>query len=306
MNKIKVLAIAMLFLSSLQSYSQGCSDAGFCTMGTLAPASSVDTVLKHLAKLSLGFGIGEQGTRHINIVPEFEFSFFKKNILQIKVPYISVNGNLGSNSGIGDLSLSISQGIYSGDKSQLSITAGAKLPTGTTGKSKNGISLPMPYQTGLGTTDLILGLSYRYQKWNIGVGYQKVLRNGNKNKFLHSSDSIGVQNDYFESNLLNRGDDALLRIERNFDLKKIKITAGLLTIYRLQKDKITDVSINEIALSGSDGVTLNVTGNFLYNFSKHSGVNFLFGAPVMVRKTRADGLTRGVVLSASYLFRFGK
>ena len=306
MNKIATLTFGMLISMAAKTFSQGCSDAGFCTIGSLAPSATNDSAFKHLAKLAFSYGIGEQSTTHVHVIPELEFSFFKNNTLQIKVPYISVNGNLGSNSGIGDAVLSISQKIISKKNANLTVTVGTKLPTGTTDKSADNIPLPMPYQTGLGTTDLILGISYQYKKWKLSSGYQKVLSNKNENRFLHSASNSIDANKYFESNLLERGDDALIRIERNFAIHKIKLSVGLLGIYRLQQDKITDSSGKQFALKGSDGLTLNITGGVQYDFTKHSGVSFLFGRPMVVRSTRADGLTRKLVVTVAYLVRFGK
>ena len=98
----------------------------------------------------------------------------------------------------------------------------------------------------------------------------------------------------------------MLRVERDFILHKLKLSAGLLAIYRLQEDKIIDESGTQVALKGSDGLTLNITGSVQYDISKHSGVSFLFGAPSVVRDVRADGLTRKIVATASYQYRFIK
>lgn len=261
-----------------------------------------DTPFKHRAKLLFGFGSGEQKTKHVDVIPEFEFSFFKNNVLQIKVPFLMVDGNLGSSNGLGDVTLSTSQAFLVTDQSQLGVTIGAKLPTGTT----NAKALPMPYQTGLGTVDLVLGVSYQYNKWKFSTGYQKIVSHRNKNGFLHTANSSEQELSYFESKLLERGDDALIRVDRSFNPGKIKLTAGLLSIFRLQKDRITNESNQPIALKGSDGLTLNVTGGAEFLLSDQSGVNLLFGMPAVVREVRADGLTREFVFFVSYHRRFGK
>ena len=302
MNKKIIPAFSILFLLYVQSFSQGCSDAGFCTMGSLKSSMADGTPYKHRVKLLFGFGSGEQKTKHVDVIPEFEFSFFEYNVLQIKVPFLVVDGNLGSNNGLGDVSISTSQAFLVTDQSQLGVTIGAKLPTGTT----NAKALPMPYQTGLGTVDLILGVSYQYNKWKFSTGYQKILSDGNKNHFLHTTNSTEQELKYFESNLLARGDDALIRVDRSFNPGKIKLTAGLLSIFRLQKDRITNEMNQQVALEGSDGLTLNVTGGAEFLLSDQSGVNLLFGMPAVVRDVRADGLTRKFVFFASYHFRFGK
>lgn len=77
-------------------------------------------------------------------------------------------------------------------------------------------------------------------------------------------------------------------------------------IYRLQEDKITDASGTQVALNNSDGLTLNIAGSVQYEFSKHSGVSLLFGTPSGVSDVVTEGLTRKLVVTASYLFRFAK
>ena len=302
MNKKAIPVFSILFLMYVQSFSQGCSDAGFCTMGSLKSTMADGSPFKHRAKLLFGFGSGEQKTKHADVIAEFEFNFFKNNVLQLKAPFQMKDGNLGSNNGLGDVSVSTSQAFLVTDQSQLGVTIGAKLPTGTT----NAKALPMPYQTGLGTVDLILGASYQYNKWKFSTGYQKIVSHGNKNGFLHTANSTESELNYFESNLLERGDDALIRIDRNFGGEKIKAMAGVLAIFRLQKDKITNASNQQVALQGSDGLTLNITGGADFFLSEQSGMNLLFGIPAVVRKVRADGLTREFVFFASYQFRFGK
>ena len=72
MKQIIFLAAVLTALIPLQSKSQGCSDAGFCTMGTLKPHSESDTSYRHSVKLSFSYGIGEQNTKITQVIPEFE------------------------------------------------------------------------------------------------------------------------------------------------------------------------------------------------------------------------------------------
>lgn len=305
--KYFLLFIAVLLQYQQVTRAQGCSDAGFCTIGALQQKEKPDTAFKHTAKLSISYGFGEQGTVILQAIPEVDLSFFKNNSIQIKIPYSFINGNLGNTNGIGDFTFSTTQTLNQKEYSKLNVTLGTKIATGNADLEVNNLSLPMPYQVSLGTYDLIIGISYQYKKWNFSTGYQRVLLNENKNRFLRSywQDNSEAQN-YFESNLLNRGDDALLRVERNFGLHNLQLSAGLLSIYRLQKDKITIEDGSEIALNNSDGLTLNLTGSVHYNFSKQTGFNFSFGTPLVVREYRADGLTRSLVLTAAFNFHFAK
>ncbi len=302
---LSVIVIMLLYQQIIRA--QGCSDAGFCTIGALQQRETNDSSYKHTAKLSLSYGIGEQGTVIFQTIPEVDFSFFKNNSIQLKIPYSFINGNLGNTNGIGDLAFSITQVLNENEYSKFNVTLGTKIATGNADLEANNRSLPMPYQVSLGTYDLIIGISYQFKKWNLSTGYQRVLLNENNNRFLRSywQDNSDAQN-YFESNLLNRGDDALLRVERNFGLHNLQLSAGLLSIYRLQKDKITIEDGSEIELNNSDGLTLNLTGSAQYNFSKRTGFNFSFGTPLVVREYRADGLTRSLVLTAAFNFHFAK
>ncbi|MEO8147522.1 MAG: hypothetical protein ABI723_07795 [Bacteroidia bacterium] len=307
MKKFLLLVSLILFLNQSSLHAQGCSDAGFCTIGALQHQEQIDSSFKQKAKLSLSYGFGEQGTVIFQTIPEVEFSFLKNNSIQFKIPYSFINGNLGSVNGVGDIAFSITQTLKSTEKAKLNVTLGTKIATGHANSKLNSRSLPMPYQTSLGTYDFIAGASYQYKKWNISAGYQGVLSNKNENGFLriYWEDNADAQK-YFESNLLNRGDDGLLRVERNFSFKKIELSTGLLAIYRLQKDKITDETGNEIALKHSDGLTLNLTGSAQYDFSKRMGINLSFGTPLIVREYRADGLTRSLVITGAFIYHLGK
>jgi len=305
--KIKLLLLLILIVIQHQSKSQGCSDAGFCTIGALQPQQLSDTAFKNNFKLALSYGQGEQGTTIFQTIPEIELSFFKNNLIQLKVPFLFINGNLGNNNGVGDISFSVTQTLVKTKKLKFNITAGTKIATGKSDAEINNLPLPMPYQTSLGTYDIILGTSLQYNKWNLGLGYQGVLSNKNENRFLHSAYTNNADaQKYFESNFLDRGSDALLRIERSFTLKKINLSAGLLGIYHLQESTLVNDSGNRVAIKNSDGLTLNITGNAQYNFSHRTGINLSLGFPAVVRKVRPDGLTRKFVLAAAFNYRFGK
>ncbi|HLG36379.1 MAG TPA: hypothetical protein VI757_15990, partial [Bacteroidia bacterium] len=171
MKQIIFLAVVLTFFIPLKSKSQGCSDVGFCTIGTLKPQSESDSAYRHSATLSFSFGIGDEKTKIYQVIPELELRILKNNSLQIKMPFVSVRGNLGDNSGVGDISFSMTQTVKETDNTKFNFTLGFKFPTGTTAELTTVpvinpvVPLPMHYQTGLGTTDLILGASMKYKKW---------------------------------------------------------------------------------------------------------------------------------------------
>ena len=59
-------------------------------MGTLQPLQLNDTAFKNNFKLSFSYGKGEQSTTVFQTIPEFEFSFFKNNLLQLKIPFLFI------------------------------------------------------------------------------------------------------------------------------------------------------------------------------------------------------------------------
>ena len=305
MKKILILMTSLLITVHQQVKSQGCSDAGLCTIGALQPQQPSDTTLKYNLKLGFSYGQGEQGTTIFQTIPEFEFSFLNNNSIQLKVPYSVINGNLGNNNGVGDITFSTTQTIVKNNNLKFNITVGAKIATGKSDAAINNLPLPMPYQTSLGTNDIILGTSLQYKKWNLALGFQGVLSNKNENTFLKRKYTSNADaQKYFESNFLNRGNDALLRVEKSFNLKKINLSTGLLAIYHLKESTMLDESGNRIAIKHSDGLTLNITGKAQYNLSNHFGINFSFGFPSVVRKVRPDGLTRHFVLAAAFNYNF--
>jgi len=305
MKIVMYILTATMVFSFLNVSGQGCSDAGFCTMGSLKPHLFSDslTTKNHSAGISAGMGIGEQSVSIYQFIAEVNLKFLTRFELQLKMPYIIADGNLGSNNGVGDLSASISGSIFSNEHSALNITAGMKFPTGSTDNGDEK-SLPMPYQTGLGTYDVVLGVGFNYLQWNFSTGFQGVVKDNNKNTFTPDPDPSSPDHAYFNSFMLHRGNDVLLRVERKFSFNKINLIPGLLGIYRIEKDRILSPDDKRIALEGSDGLTLNITAALQYDYNSQSVFRIQAGSPAIVRDVRADGLTRSLVATFTYLRKF--
>ena len=297
------IAGILVFFSTLfspqQIFAQGCSDAGFCSAGSLQASTDDDSTKKSTIALKAVYGAGEKGVTIIQLMPELEWSFGKHSSVQASIPLVMTSGKLGDHSGVGDAMISYSHAIPFNEKLNFGLTGGFRIPVGTTDQEYIGkTSLPMPYQTGLGTTDLILGGVMNYSKWQVAVGYQMVLRDNNKNTYT----DFGLG--YFSSNKLQRGDDALLRAGRMFDLGKLKLTPSVLAIYRVNKDIIETPFGNEIELEGSDGLTLNLNVAATWMFLDALSLRLDVGAPAVVRDYRADGLTRSSVAALAVRYHF--
>ncbi|MFM7775330.1 MAG: hypothetical protein ACKO9V_10930, partial [Candidatus Kapaibacterium sp.] len=157
------------------------------------------------------------------------------------------HGSLGTNGGPGDASVNYSHGIYARDGLEMGLTAGVRVPTGTTdARRSDGRAFPMPYQTGLGTTDVVIGVNATMDRWSVTAGYQRVLVDRNNNTY--EDDGLG----YFTSAQLRRGDDAMLRAARRFEVEGVAVLPSVLAIYRVQGDRVRNRFVE-----GSDGLTLN-------------------------------------------------
>lgn len=165
---------------------QGCSDAGVCTAGPMRqinmPSDSAAAEPRHFARLTFGYAIGEQKVVIMQVQPELSIGLTDRLSVQVKVPYIRTSGNLGDNSGVGDMISTFSYAFIKEHERNLTGIIGVRLPTGRFTPesisqatfSPNAQPLPMPYQLGLGTTDLLLGLQYRHKRWSGTLAYQHV------------------------------------------------------------------------------------------------------------------------------------
>ncbi len=300
-----------LFLS-LTVIGQGCSDAGFCTMGAMKPDQPYNKKIQiRLRSMEVSFYRGTTPLTPVIYVATIDASFSvgKKNSFQLKLPYQAVEGDLGKTSGLGDISLCLTRNIFTSEKFDVNLSLGGKIRSNESDKiSEEGFPLPMYYQTSLGTYDLITGVSLINRKWLFATGIQVPL-NQNNNQFLwgawatSSEDQDYIQK-YAKSKELKRGVDVMLRVERNFRFSRLNFTVGLLPIYRITNDEITSPSGDREKPNGAKGLALSAIGTAGYNFNVKNGIKLLVGHRLVQRDENPDGLTRELVSSLSYFYRF--
>ena len=310
------LHFILLLTSCSAAYSQGCSDAGFCTMGAMKPDQPYNkkTPIK-LRSMEFSFYRGTTTLTPIVYVAtaDLNFSIKAKNSFQIKLPYQAVQGRLAGTGSAGDISLCFTRNIYTSDAFDLNISVGGKIPTNQSDKSIDGRPLPMYYQTSLGTYDIISGISLINRKWLFATGIQIPL-NQNHNQFVWSAwagtEEEAYVNQYNQAKDLRRGIDVMFRAERNFRFSKFNLSLGLLPIYRVKKDEFTKsgkaANSGEVRVSPDDSQGLALSGicTLGYNFNVQSGVRLLAGHKIQQRSVNPDGLTREFVSSVTYFYRF--
>lgn len=296
--------------------SQGCSDAGFCTMGAMKPDQPYNKkIALKLRSMEFSFYRGTTTLTPVVFVAtaDLNFTLNSKNAFQIKLPYQAIEGRLANTSGIGDISLCFTRSIYSSDAFDLNLSLGSKIPTNNSDKSIHGLPLPMYYQTSLGTYDAIAGLSLINRKWLFATGIQIPL-NQNNNQFVWSewagTSEENYINRYNQAKDLKRGIDVMLRVERNFRFSKFNFSAGLLPIYRIQRDEFTKSEQAANSIQGrvspkqGKGLALSAIATVGYNFNVQSGIKLLVGHKIVQRDINPDGLSRVFVSSFTYFYRF--
>jgi hypothetical protein len=303
-----------LFLAAISfahsGYSQGCSDAGFCTMGAMKPDQPYNKKLEFkLRTVELSFYRGTTTLTPIVYVTtvDLNFSLNRRNTLQVKLPFQFVEGKLASTSSLGDISLCLTRNLFSSDRFDVNLSVGSKIPTNSSNKNTQGLPLPMYYQTSLGTYDAIAGLSLVSRNWLFATGIQVPL-NQNSNEFIWSAwdgtEEEAYVDRYTQAKDLKRGVDVMLRVERNFRLSRFNFSVGLLPIYRITRDEFTNSRGQRIVSDEAMGLALSgiVTGG--YSFNTQSGLRLLLGHKIVQRELNPDGLTREFVSSLTYIHRF--
>jgi hypothetical protein len=314
-NCRKIIYSIVLACTFSVVHGQGCSDAGFCTMGAMKPDQPFNKKIQlRLRSMEVSFYRGTTTQTPIIYVAtaDMGFSLNKKTSFQLKVPYHMVEGRLAKTSSVGDLSLCFTRNIYSTEKADVNISLGTKIPTNKSDKTENvnGQELPLPmyYQTSLGTYDFISGISYITRHWLFATGVQIPL-NKNHNQFLwgpwitKSEEDPNYIEQYSKAKELKRGTDVMLRVERNFRFSRFNCSAGLLPIYRVTNDEIT-IDGKRFKPNGASGLAMSAIVTVGYSFNVHSGIKLLGGHKIVQRDNNPDGLTRELVTTISYYHRF--
>ena len=319
-----LLLCPVLFITA-ELRAQGCSDAGVCTAGpigelpSLLDSAGTAEEPRHYARLTFSYAVGERSTTIFQVVPELGIGFTDRWGAQLRLPYMSISGDLGSNSGLGDAVMTASYAFIKKDKQRLDAMIGLKAYTtdAAEGERINEMSvrtLPMVYQRSLGTTDLLLGVNYRHGRWSGALAWQHVLTDKNANQFDHINYAAtdAEARAYEETLFLRRADDLVVRLQYAHRFGKLTVQPGLLAIQHLGVDTRLDAgnvnwitqSLPRVDIEGSDGLTLNLTADARYKLSDTWALEASFGSPLVTREDRPDGLTRALVANMGLRFAF--
>ena len=299
-----ILLIKILLSSSVNG--QGCSDAGFCTMNSFKPNSN-DSLMasssKQANQIKIGVSYGQADYSIIAIGGYIEYNRIigEKIGIDTKLTTLSQNGNGISTFGVSDLFLNMN---YEPIK-KFKLSVGGKIPLMDGNRTENNLSLPMDYQSSLGTFDLLLGVGYEIFKIQFVAALQQPLTQ-NKNGFTPEDyDVMSTLSGWQSTNNYKRSGDVLFRVSYPIKLgNRFLVSASMLSIYHLANDMYTDTFGVEREIAGSQGLTLNGNAYVDFKVSNSSALQFNVGTPFIVRKSRPDGLTRSLILSLEYRFKF--
>jgi len=272
---------SLLCLVAVDAHAQ-CSDAGACTISRHAGIEQT----AYARTMGLRYLYGSSGSpddvRYQTVNAEANLQLFSDSRLMLTLPFHRQSGPLGSVSGVGDLIAVWEQTIlrWGERENRLQIQAGARLATG----NANAIpSLPMMYQPGLGSNDLIVGASAGLSRWTAGAAYQ-IAGKRNDNALVR----------------LERGDQILVWGNYELPWGKTSFSPGVTIIKQLQESSVLDSTASAdvfVSVPGSDQLQVNLALRVRHEFSALLRAEFFAAIPLRPRDVNVDGLKRSMVVS---------
>ncbi len=260
-----------------------CSDAGACAAGRVAH-SKVNQITLSVQDGATGRP-DDLGIRGLGMDTLLRLG--PSTSLLIAVAFQSTDGPGGRVSGLGDTVLILDQSLARKPAWEISALVGFRLGTG---KADADPALPQAYQTGLGPSDLLLGLKGTHGAWQGGLVYQKA---GGR-----SANPI---------TRLRRGDDAVAWLSRSFAWQDTRIIVKGLGIKRLSLTSIREAGASPerfVDVPDSDRLQLNLEIEAIHPLTRALSLTGRVDLPMLKRTTNVDGLKRSRSLSLGVAWSF--
>ena len=297
-----VVFFGLTFLFTGQINAQGCSDAGICTVHSFKP-NGLDSISNNPNQFKAGvsYGAADYSISVFGTYLEYDRRINEKFGLDAKLTSLSQSGNDISAFGLSDLYVNSNYRI----NNKASLTLGVKIPLSDANRKEDGRSLPMDYQSSLGTFDLVFGIGYAFGRLQLVAAIQQPLTQNNNEFFAEDYPLFSPLREFQSTNQFKRSGDVLLRASYPIDFgKKFRFTPSLLPIYHLSNDKYTNKEDIEVEIEGSQGLTLNWNLYLDYELNNDQALQLNVGSPFIIRDVRPDGLTRSFVASLEYRIKF--
>jgi hypothetical protein len=276
-----------------------CSDAGICSVN--GPLETKQE-FKNIIEAGTIFGAGEADVAYFSPYVSYTRAVNNTFSLTAKITYSQASGSFGDRSAPGDAFLFGNYNFSNKQNKKWSALFGVKIPFTNANLKINGFSLPMDYQSSLGTFDLIAGINLNYKKWDFNAAVQVPVINNNKNSYFRK---FSGTNDFPSTNLFERKTDALFRTTYTIATAgKFTFKPNVLFLYHLGEDTYKNIFGQREKIVGSDGLTIN--GNLItsYTINKRNSIDLSLATPFVIREVRPDGLTRqftaGIIYRGSF------
>ncbi|WP_162126374.1 hypothetical protein [Flavobacterium phycosphaerae] len=297
----KILFLLVIVFGVNKTWAQGCSDAGICSINH--GFQTAEKQFKNTIEVAAVYSLGEADVQYFSPYVSYTKRFNDRYSFTSKVTLSTAHGSFGTRTQLGDAFLIGNYSFKEKKNSQWSALLGFKFPFTASNLKINGYSLPLDYQSSLGTIDLFLGTNFHYRRWDFNAALQIPVINLNKNSYFKEYSGT---DDFPSTNLFERKPDALWRASYSIKTpnKKITFKPNLLFIYHLGEDTYENIFSQRESIKGSDGLTVN--GNWIttYYFNKQNSIELSAAVPFVVRDIRPDGLTRSFVLGILYQYSF--
>jgi len=314
MKKYAIIGL-LIWLAPDSALSQ-CSDAGVCSF------HSNDKGIFRRSGIGVdylnGYSGKEDDIRYESAKLAGYYWFDNRTNIDVMLPLNRQRGKAGTVEGIGDvlvildylvkdhpgdITISGETSILTGTFEATSVQVGGKFATGAV--NMNG--LPLLYQNGLGTNDLLLGIAYSAanpQKYNYDLfeaGFTLQI-------------PFGIAGNIFDS--LERGADLLGRIGYQYPIfHAFGIKGQILAIQRLWKSTLHQYEVTTSESSPDPIFTfshkindnilqINVSASATYEYQEDIYIETGFSVPLLDKKINFDGLKRAYTLFASANYHF--
>jgi len=296
-----LIVLALSALTVTQGYAQGCSDAGFCSLGVLK--NYTESPARHTLSIGSSYGLGEGSTSTINPYLEYGVKPNEHFSYSAKITATYATGFLGSVFDAGDLYGNVTYSSKAASGNALNFIGGIKIPlTSSNDKNNAGKPLSLDYQSSIGTYDVIGGVNYIvHQTWEFDAGLQVPVYQHNRSTFFPDDYTDPRTAKFAPTNNFRRNSDVLgrvgyyIRFNSSFMLKP-----NVLGVYHLGRDTYEDRSGVRQAIDGSKGITINGALTAVKTFRNKSSLEIIAATPFAVRRIRPDGLTRDLVINLQY------
>lgn len=291
----KILSI-VFSIYCFNLFSQGCSDAGFCSLGGVMPLTENynPTTKPSLLRLGFAYGKGNNSLNVYNPFLEYTRSVNQNVSFSTRINFMAHAGNDIQTGEIGDI-------YFTGNfkiAPKFKTTLGFKVPLQKGNKVKRGITLPMDYQNTLGTLDFLWALETNINnRLHFALGWQQPLTQ-NENMFF-TTDLVASE-EFPTTNGFRRNPDVWVRVSYPISCDKWTFVPNLLPIYHLGNDSYIDEFGMRKPIVGSKGVTLNADLQIDYKPCKNNTIGLNLAAPLITRDVQPEGMGRKFVITLDY------